>query len=181
VRDRNLRIHLAAGVLAGAFVAVAPLAAAERAVILVCVAAVIAAEVANTAIEALVDLVSPRWDERARIAKDAAAAAVLVVAAGSVLAFATIAAGRWGDLVAVAPALRGVALEAAVVAGSAAWLPWRAGGRTRILDAIVAAAAGLALVRFSFLASAQAGTVAMALCLAIAISGAWRKRRLEPG
>jgi len=72
-RDRNLRIHLALGVLAGALAARAPLAPAERAVLLVCIALVVAAEAANSALEAAVDLASPGRDERARAAKDAAA------------------------------------------------------------------------------------------------------------
>jgi diacylglycerol kinase (ATP) len=81
-RERNLRVQLAAGVLVSSFAAVAPLAALERALLLLCVAAVVAAEAGNSALEAVVDLAAPGLDERARIAKDAAAGAVLALAAG---------------------------------------------------------------------------------------------------
>jgi diacylglycerol kinase len=90
-RDRNMRIHLAAGVLASCFAAFAPLAPVERAVLLLCVALVISAEVANSAIEAMVDLVSPGFDPRARLAKDAAAGAVLAVSCGAVAVFLCVA------------------------------------------------------------------------------------------
>jgi diacylglycerol kinase (ATP) len=181
VRDRNLRIHLGLGVLAGAFAAVAPLAPAERAVLLVCVAAVIAAEAANTAVEAIVDLVSPAWSERARIAKDAAAGAVLALAAGSVLAFAAIAAARWQDLAAAWPALRGVAVTAGLLALLAAFLPWRnPRNPAGALDLVFTVLAAFGVADVARHASSQAGTAAVALCLAIAVSGARRKRRLEP-
>jgi diacylglycerol kinase (ATP) len=163
-------------VLAGAFAAAAPLAPAERAVILVCIAAVIAAEVANTAIEATVDLVSPEWNERARIAKDAAAAAVLVLAAGSVLAFAAIAAAHRAELPALASrALRSVLPWGVVAAGV---LPHRRSGRG--LDAVLALLALATIADVAREASSQAGTCAVALCVAVALSAAWRKRRLEP-
>jgi diacylglycerol kinase (ATP) len=181
VRDRNLRIHLAAGVLAGAFVAVAPLAAAERAVILLCVALVISAEAANTAIEAIVDLVSPGWNERARIAKDAAAAAVLALAAGSVLALAAIVAARWDELVAAAPRLADAASSAVVIALAAGVLPWR--GRRAAgtpLDGLVGVAAVALAIPLARQASSPAGVAAVLLCLSVSISAAFRKRRVAP-
>ena len=98
VRDRNLRIHLALGVLAGAVAARAPLEPVERAVLVACVAAVVAAEALNTAIEAAVDLAAPGWDERARVAKDSAAGAVLVLAAGSVLVLVALAGPHLGKV-----------------------------------------------------------------------------------
>jgi diacylglycerol kinase (ATP) len=185
VRDRNLRIHLSLGVLAGTFSAVAPLAPAERAILLVCVAAVIAAEAANTAVEAIVDLVSPEWNERARIAKDAAAAAVLVLAAGSVLAFLAIVLGRWDALVEAWPALRGPALNAATLALVAGLLPWRNPRISADADGVLGVAFGafavFGVLGVARVAASQAGTAAVAACVAVAISGARRKRRLEPG
>lgn len=76
----NLRIHLVAAVLvllAGWYVG---LSAVEWTVVLLCIALVIALELVNTAIEVLVDLVSPEWNHKAGIVKDVAAAAVLVAA-----------------------------------------------------------------------------------------------------
>lgn len=55
-------------------------------VVIVCIGMVIAAEVTNTAIEALCDKVSPEHDPLIGLAKDAAAGAVLVLAITSVIA-----------------------------------------------------------------------------------------------
>jgi len=96
--QRNMRIHLVAGVLAGAFATAAPLGAVDRALIILCIAAVLAAEAANTAIEAVVDLHGGSPSEAGRIAKDAAAGAVLALAAGSVAVFGLVVAGRWRAL-----------------------------------------------------------------------------------
>ncbi len=184
VRDRNLRIHLGIGTLVGAFVARAPLAPVERAVLALCIAAVVAAEAMNSAVEAAVDLVSPGPDERARIAKDSAAAAVLVVAAGSVVAFLAIAAVQLGELAAWAqglPLRTAARLAAAALAAAlgAALLP--AGRRPPAADLLLlaAAAAGLALLARG--AQSQIGTATAALCLAVGAGGAARRRRDNAG
>ena len=57
----------------------------EWAIIILTVMAVWMAEFMNTALEALVDLVAPDYHPLAKIAKDVAAAAVLVGATGAVL------------------------------------------------------------------------------------------------
>ena len=56
------------------------------------IAFVLAVELLNTALEAVVDLVSPDDHPLAKIAKDVAAAAVLVAAAGAVAVAVTLAA-----------------------------------------------------------------------------------------
>uniref|UniRef100_A0A7C9JD72 Diacylglycerol kinase family protein n=1 Tax=Muribaculaceae bacterium Z82 TaxID=2304548 RepID=A0A7C9JD72_9BACT len=84
--QRNFRIHLVVAVLvvvAGLVLQVGP---ASMAVLVVCIALVMAAECMNTAVEAVVDLVSPGYHDLARRAKDCAAGAVLLCAAGSVAA-----------------------------------------------------------------------------------------------
>ena len=55
-------------------------------VVIVCIGMVIAAEVLNTAFEALCDKVSPEFHPLIKVAKDAAAGAVLVLAIASVIA-----------------------------------------------------------------------------------------------
>jgi diacylglycerol kinase len=82
--QRNVRIH--AGVTAAVTVAgiVVRLDAIEWALTALAVALVLAAELLNTAIEAVVDLVSPDDHPLAKHAKDVAAAAVLVACAGAV-------------------------------------------------------------------------------------------------
>ncbi|WP_245895898.1 diacylglycerol kinase [Deinococcus irradiatisoli] len=53
--------------------------------VLLCCALVLSLELLNTAAEALTDLVSPEWHPQAKIAKDAAAGAVLIASFVSVL------------------------------------------------------------------------------------------------
>lgn len=55
-------------------------------VVIICVGLVISAEVLNTALEALCDKVSSEYDPLIKIAKDAAAGSVLVLAITSVIA-----------------------------------------------------------------------------------------------
>jgi len=85
VSQRNMRIQsaIAAGVLvAGLLLRLQPL---EWVAIVLSAAAVFVAEITNTALETIVDLVSPGYSEPARLAKDAAAGAVLVAALASVI------------------------------------------------------------------------------------------------
>jgi diacylglycerol kinase len=78
--QRNLRIHavLAVGVVAaGVLLRLAPLA---WAIIALAIGLVVAAELFNTALEAVVDLASPQDHPLAKRAKDVAAAGVLIAA-----------------------------------------------------------------------------------------------------
>ena len=54
-------------------------------VVIVCIGLVLGAECANTALEALVDLVSPEYNDFARIAKDCAAGAVLILSIAALI------------------------------------------------------------------------------------------------
>lgn len=84
-RERNMKIHCAAAVFAivAALAVRAPLWGV--AAVVVCIGVVMALECVNTAVEAVVDLVSPEWHELAKLAKDAAAGATLIAAAMSVV------------------------------------------------------------------------------------------------
>jgi diacylglycerol kinase (ATP) len=173
-RERNLRIHIAAGVLASCFAAVAPLSQAERGLLLLCVVLVVAAEAANTALENVVDLVSPGWDDRARSAKDCAAGAVLVVAAGSVLVFVTVA----GPVLSIA-ALRAHAVAASAALGVAAAagvlpMPFR---RHRAADVALALGGLACLLTVARAAESPGALSAAALLLGIAGESARRARR----
>ena len=78
--EHNARIHLFfafAAILAGFFF---QLSNYEWCIILLCIAMVFALEIVNTAIEKIVDHLSPEKSKFAGIAKDLAAAAVLVTA-----------------------------------------------------------------------------------------------------
>ena len=81
--QQNARIHAVATVVvvaAGAALRISPI---EWALIVLAILCVWAAEAMNTAIEFLVDLVSPEPHELAGKAKDVAAGAVLVAAIGA--------------------------------------------------------------------------------------------------
>jgi len=90
VRQRNMRIHLAAAGGVCLFASAAPLSLASDLALLLCIFLVLAAEVANSALEALVDLVTRDRDEHARRAKDAGAGAVLVLACASLAVFCAV-------------------------------------------------------------------------------------------
>ena len=77
--ERNIKVMLTAGaavIVLGLIVQLDPL---SWAIVLLCCATVISAELMNTAIETVVDLVSPEYDPLAGHAKDIAAAAVYVL------------------------------------------------------------------------------------------------------
>lgn len=79
-----MQIHIVAAVLALAaswWLQIPPL---HLILVLLAIALVWSLELVNTAIEAVVDLLSPDWHIKAKIAKDAAAGAVLVAAIFSV-------------------------------------------------------------------------------------------------
>ncbi len=82
--QRNARIHAVATSLVLCLSFAIQISAFEWCVILFAIGLVWTAELLNTAIEAVVDLVSPDEHELARIAKDAASGGVLVAAIVSV-------------------------------------------------------------------------------------------------
>lgn len=78
--QRNFRFHIAASVYVTVFSFFYELTRGEYVLLMLTFSAVISAELINTAIEAAVDLCSPEQHRLAKIAKDAAAGAVLVAA-----------------------------------------------------------------------------------------------------
>jgi diacylglycerol kinase len=75
----NLRIHLAIAALVVIAGIVLKISTIDWCILLTCIGLVISAELFNTAIENLVDIVSPEWSEKAGKIKDISAAAVLSV------------------------------------------------------------------------------------------------------
>lgn len=65
-----------------------------------CIALVMALELVNTAIESVVDLVSPEWNLLAKRAKDCAAGAVYLAAFASIVVAAIVYLPRLAALVA---------------------------------------------------------------------------------
>ncbi len=84
-RERNMKLHVLAGSAVGLLAAEVPLPSPARFALLLAVMLVVAAEMGNSALEALVDLHTRELREEARRVKDAAAGGVLVLAVGSVL------------------------------------------------------------------------------------------------
>jgi len=81
--QRNLRVQLALAALVFLVGALLELGPVEVAVVVGLGGLVVAAELVNTSIEALVDLVAPDHRAHAGVVKDVAAAAVLVCAFGA--------------------------------------------------------------------------------------------------
>lgn len=84
--EMNMRIHLFIAVLVVICGLVFNISNVEWLVCVLCFAVVMTAEMINTAIETVVDLVSPSKHELARKAKDVAAGAVLLSAFFSAIA-----------------------------------------------------------------------------------------------
>ena len=85
VTQASFWVHLPAAVIVVALAAFLQLHPWRWAVLILCIAIVIAAELFNTALEHLVTVLHPDRDPRIARALDAAAAAVLVVAIASVI------------------------------------------------------------------------------------------------
>ena len=97
--ERNFRFHLCAFAAVVALAFLLRLTALEWIAVLVCSAVVLGAELFNTAIETVVDLVSPDFNELAGKAKDISAAAVwvfaLFAAAIGIVVFGSAALRMW--------------------------------------------------------------------------------------
>lgn len=103
--QRNMKIHWVSG-LAVMLVGMAlELDVASRASVIFCVIIVLGLETLNTAFEAFVDLHVKQFARHAMIAKDAAAAAVLLMALGAVVIFADVLFHRWRMVLASGPAI----------------------------------------------------------------------------
>ena len=74
--ERNIKVMLGGGAFAIILALIVGLDWVSWAIVLLCCGVVIAAELLNTSIETVVDLVSPEFDPLAGRAKDIAAAAV---------------------------------------------------------------------------------------------------------
>jgi len=83
--QRNMQIHLVVALLVVIAGFILRLMIVEWAVLLLCIFVVLAAEMLNTAIEVIVDMVSPQQNPQAGLAKDISAGVVLLFAICSVL------------------------------------------------------------------------------------------------
>ncbi len=106
VYQPNMRAHVLSALLVGLVGSGIPLGLAEKVTLIFCVLLVFFAEILNSALETLVDLATQQLDEKARITKDAAAAAVLVLAIGSAVIFAALLVHNWETVVNHVPQIR---------------------------------------------------------------------------
>ena len=83
--EKNMKIHFLLMVLAIIFGIVLKLSSVEWAILVVTIGLVLISEFINTSLEQIVDIVSPEKQEKAKIAKDVAAAGVLVSAIVAIL------------------------------------------------------------------------------------------------
>lgn len=83
--ERNMKIHITLACVAGCLAWWLRLDPYEILILLLTIASVLVAEMVNTVVEAVVDMVSPEIHPLAKIAKDVAAGAVLVASIISLL------------------------------------------------------------------------------------------------
>lgn len=81
--QHNMYIHVIAAWVAILLGFIFQISRLEWMAVVLCIVLVFAAEMLNSAIEVLVNLVSPDWSEKAKYIKDVSAAAVLIIALGS--------------------------------------------------------------------------------------------------
>lgn len=84
-KERNFQIELAAFFLNLFLIFYFKLSAVDTALVFIASVAVLSAEIFNTAIERICDIIQPDFDKRIGFIKDASAGAVLLMAAGAVV------------------------------------------------------------------------------------------------
>ena len=83
--ERNMKIHVLAMIIVIAFGFYLKLNSTEWCIITIIIALVLTAELFNTAIETIVDMICPEKNPKPKLAKDISAAAVLSLAVGAVI------------------------------------------------------------------------------------------------
>lgn len=137
--QRNMKIHLTAAVMVMVVGMALPLDLASRTALLFAVALVFFAEILNSALEHFVDLHIKDFARGAMLAKDAAAAGVLVLALATVIILADILWVNWGVVRMSGPAVVRSTLFGLPLTGITILLLW--GPQRAWLKALLAAAA----------------------------------------
>ena len=83
--QRNLKIQLIAGIIVTILGIVLKISKVEWAILMLSVFLVLGTEMMNTAVEAVVDLCTEEYHEKAKIAKDVAAGAVVLTALNALI------------------------------------------------------------------------------------------------
>jgi diacylglycerol kinase len=103
--QRNMKIHVLSALMVLIVGMALPVASSTRVALLFAIAIVFFAEILNTALEAFVDLHIRDYHRLAMMAKDAAAAGVLVLAATTVVVLAEVLWTEWSVVIANLPAV----------------------------------------------------------------------------
>lgn len=179
LHQRNMKVHVVAAVMVGLVGSGIPLGLAEKVTLIFCVLLIFFAEILNSALEALVDLHTEAFDERARVTKDAAAAGVMVLATGTVVIFAALLVHNWETVRTHGPEiLRQLALGIPLTVSAALLL--RARPRARAWDlAWFALAVGLWGATLPATESYVFSALTFGL-LCVCLAAAW-KRHAKPG
>ena len=88
--EKNFRFEIAAGIIAVVAALILPLSGLERALIILSITLVLALELANTALERVMDILKPRIHPYARVIKDMMAGAVLLTTLAAIAIGITI-------------------------------------------------------------------------------------------
>ena len=176
VHQPNMKVHVVSAILVGLVGSGLPLGLAEKVTLIFCVVLVFFAEILNSALETLVDLATQEFDEKARVTKDAAAAAVLVLSIGSVVIFAALVVHNWGAVLANGPRIERQVMFGVPLAGCAALL-MRDRPRPWVQDAL-AFVAGLCLCGVLATWTTSAVFTAMTAGLLVLALAAARERAL---
>ena len=83
--ERNMKIHILAMIIVIILGLYFKISTIEWCIVAIAVALVIGAELFNTTIETVVDMISPEKNPKAKLAKDISAAGVLVIAIGAAI------------------------------------------------------------------------------------------------
>ncbi|MEK7061333.1 MAG: diacylglycerol kinase family protein [Patescibacteria group bacterium] len=85
ISEKNMKVHFLLMILAIVLAVILKLSSVEWAILVVTIGLVLILEFINTSLEQIVDIVSPEKQEKAKIAKDVAAAGVLIAAIIAIL------------------------------------------------------------------------------------------------
>lgn len=176
--ERNMKLHVFAGLGVCVFGSEVPLSMAAQLAMVLAIALVLGAEALNSALEALVDLHTSEFREEARRAKDSAAGAVLALAVGALVVAAVVVTRSWeGAAPSLAQLRAHVAGDAAILALGAALL---ALGEGRALAKVGAAGAGVSLTALLALRAVSGPFAAAGVGLfVLAAASAFQRRRAE--
>jgi len=175
--ERNMKLHVWSALLVCVVASEVRLALAAQLAAVISVVLVLGAEGMNSALEALVDLHTAERREEARRVKDAAAGAVLAVAAGAVVVGGFVVSESWEGGLRRLDQLRANSLwDSAIVVLAASLLAL--GGR-RVAWQVVAAGCGAVLLAILAARTVSLPFTALAGALFLLAAASGRYARLD--